>query len=290
MTLDQLKHFVTAAKLQNLTQAADTLYLSRSAISRSIAALEQEFDTPLLIRSSRSVSCTRAGELLKLRAELLLAEAESIQRDVSALAHSGQTDLCIACSFPMNKDFLNVMEAFQAAYPEIVQTFYSVTPGQAFHDLCNSRCDIAISFSYAQPSHIDGLRWITIDHGNFRLLTSVRSPLASRLAIPFEEAKRISEPLPFCAEEKFGRIADTGNKFGPKDTKNAECSLEALLLPVQLNQVNIVVPEHVCGLVGDLCASIPVTGCDTAYDVNVCYINSNPNPGVDAFMSMLKRC
>lgn len=286
MTLDQLWHFVTAAKLQNLTRAGDELYLSHSTISRSIASLEQELGTQLLIRSSRSVSCTKAGELLKMRASKLLEEVDSIRRDVSALDSSDDVVLRIACGFPLGKEFLDFTEKFRDSHPEIGQTFYSVTPFQSFEDLRNGRCDIAVSFSYAQPNQIKEMRWVTIDKGSHRLLTSIHNPLASRTSIGFEEAEWVAERIPSHADEEVLDAAEDEYKWG--EARGFERNLETVFLPVQLNQASIVVPEHVCRSAGELCIGIPITGRDTSYDVNACYISSNPNPGISAFMSMLK--
>lgn len=286
MTLDQLRHFVMAARFQNLTRAADELYLSHSTISRSITSLEQELDTQLLIRSSRSVTCTKAGELLKMRASKLLDEVDSIRQDVSALDGSDEVVLRIACGFPMGKTLLDFTEKFRGSYPDIGQTFYNVTPFQAFDDLHNGRCDIAISFSYAQPNQARDLRWVTIDHGCFCLLTSIRSPLASRASMTFEEADRVSEQNPTRTEDEITNAAE--DEYKRSEARGYERNLETIFLPVQLNQANIVIPEHVCASAGELCVGIPIVGKDTAYDVNACYVSGNPNPGIGPFMSMLK--
>lgn len=285
MTLDQLRHFVMAARFQNLTRAADELYLSHSTISRSITSLEQELGTQLLIRSSRSVICTKAGELLKMRASKLLDEVDSIRQDVSAFDNSDKVVLRIACGFPMGKALLDFTEKFSESYPDIGQTFYNVTPFQAFEDLLNGRCDIAISFSYAQPNYAKELRWSTIDRGRFCLLTSIRSPLAGRTSVTFEEADRIAERSPRIDEDTPGAAED---EFKRSEAIDYERNLETIFLPVQLNRASIVVPEHVCSAAGDLCVGIPIVGRSTAYDVNACYASSNPNPGISAFMSMLK--
>ena len=41
MTLDQMRYFVTAAQLQNLSKAAEALHISQPSLSRSIARLEE---------------------------------------------------------------------------------------------------------------------------------------------------------------------------------------------------------------------------------------------------------
>lgn len=44
MTLEQIYHFCAAAETLNLTKASEKLFVSRTSISRSIRALEEEYN------------------------------------------------------------------------------------------------------------------------------------------------------------------------------------------------------------------------------------------------------
>ncbi len=55
MTLDQLQYFVEAARRQHIGQAARFLNISPSAISHSIAALEEEFGQSLFEKQGRQI-------------------------------------------------------------------------------------------------------------------------------------------------------------------------------------------------------------------------------------------
>ncbi len=56
--------FYTVAKHGNFSHAADELYISQPAISKSIKKLEESLDTTLFLRSSRGVTLTEDGKLL----------------------------------------------------------------------------------------------------------------------------------------------------------------------------------------------------------------------------------
>ncbi len=56
-----LRTFVSVARLRSFSAAARQLRLSATAVSRAIAALEEELGTPLLLRTTRSVSLTQEG-------------------------------------------------------------------------------------------------------------------------------------------------------------------------------------------------------------------------------------
>jgi len=58
MPLQPLQNFVTAARLGNLTRAAESLNLTVSALSHQMRQLEQRLGYPLLLRQPRGVGVT----------------------------------------------------------------------------------------------------------------------------------------------------------------------------------------------------------------------------------------
>lgn len=58
----RLWHFVTLAEELHFTRAAAILHISQQGLSRSIAELEEQVGAPLLVRTTRSVALTDAGE------------------------------------------------------------------------------------------------------------------------------------------------------------------------------------------------------------------------------------
>lgn len=61
MELLQLRYFQTVAQTQNITKAAEKLYISQPALSASIRRLENELDIALFERSKNSIALTEAG-------------------------------------------------------------------------------------------------------------------------------------------------------------------------------------------------------------------------------------
>ncbi|HEY8372876.1 MAG TPA: LysR family transcriptional regulator [Pseudonocardiaceae bacterium] len=69
-----------------VTAAAQALYLTPSAVSQQLAALEAEAGQPLLERRGRAVRLTAAGEILAAHASAVLSQLERAAADLAACA------------------------------------------------------------------------------------------------------------------------------------------------------------------------------------------------------------
>lgn len=77
MTLDQLNYLLILAEEQNVTRAAQRLYITQPTLTTFINKLEKELGTKLFDRGRNPVKPTKNGEIyLKKMQELLLAEQQ----------------------------------------------------------------------------------------------------------------------------------------------------------------------------------------------------------------------
>src|SRR5262249_34468456 len=75
----EMAAFAHVCELKSFTAAARALGVPKVAISRAIASLEKRFGTRLLTRTTRQVSLTPAGALLRPHCARLLAEVEAVR-------------------------------------------------------------------------------------------------------------------------------------------------------------------------------------------------------------------
>ncbi len=64
MDLRHLETFLKIAELKSFTKAAEELYLTQPTVSKQVVDLERFFDVRLIDRTKRTVTLTRAGEIL----------------------------------------------------------------------------------------------------------------------------------------------------------------------------------------------------------------------------------
>jgi DNA-binding transcriptional LysR family regulator len=79
MTLVQLQHFLTLARVGSFVRAAELAHLTQPALSRSIKALEDELGQLLFDRIGRRIALTPFGLETRRRAQLLLEDAQELK-------------------------------------------------------------------------------------------------------------------------------------------------------------------------------------------------------------------
>jgi len=82
MDIRVLKYFLAVAREQSFSVAAERLYLSQPTLSRQIKELEDELGTQLLIRSSKGVTLTEEGMILRARAEEITELLDKTEQEV----------------------------------------------------------------------------------------------------------------------------------------------------------------------------------------------------------------
>jgi DNA-binding transcriptional LysR family regulator len=85
MNLRHLEHFLAVAETGSFSRAAEKLFLTQSALSRSIQSLEGEIDGKLLDRVGKRNELTPLGRLVKERAQRMVLEASELKRGVELM-------------------------------------------------------------------------------------------------------------------------------------------------------------------------------------------------------------
>jgi LysR family cyn operon transcriptional activator len=98
MNLRALRMFVTTAECGSLSRACAQLNLSQPAASRQIHALEAEFGVSLFHRVGRQLQLTSAGESLMRQSRSLLADADVLSKQASALKEGRKGTLRVSAT------------------------------------------------------------------------------------------------------------------------------------------------------------------------------------------------
>lgn len=101
MDIRTLQYFLTVAREESITKAAEKLHMTQPPLSRQLIELENELGKKLFIRGNRKITLTEEGLFLKKRAEEIIeltkrtkAEISSSNEDISGKIYigSGETE------------------------------------------------------------------------------------------------------------------------------------------------------------------------------------------------------
>lgn len=125
MEIRQLRYFIAVADTLNFSRAAESVYLSQSALSRQIMDLEREVGLPLFRRSTRQVELTDAGRALQQSAKALISRWEKmlpavrnqVGEEVRALTLTIGVDARALEQPRRRKKFLSILYDLRRGYP-----------------------------------------------------------------------------------------------------------------------------------------------------------------------------
>jgi DNA-binding transcriptional LysR family regulator len=117
--LRHLRAFVAVAEELNFTRAARRLFLAQQALSTQIRQLEERVGAQLLVRTTRSVALTQAGEALYAQAHLLLASADAAVAAARAAAVA-TTPLTVGFVAAVDHgDVSHALDRFAELHPDV---------------------------------------------------------------------------------------------------------------------------------------------------------------------------
>lgn len=81
MEIRVLKYFLAVAREENISRAADFLHVTQPTLSRQLMDLEEELGAKLFLRSSRKITLTDEGILLRKRAQEIVALVDKTEAE-----------------------------------------------------------------------------------------------------------------------------------------------------------------------------------------------------------------
>ncbi|WP_332852412.1 LysR substrate-binding domain-containing protein [Duganella sp. S19_KUP01_CR8] len=122
MDLRSLRYFVETVRLNSFTQAAESLHVTQSTISKMVRQLEQEVGAQLLIRDGRKLTLTDTGSVVYARGEQMLATMAQLTAEVRDTQAAQRGQLTIGIPPMINLLFTPVLKAFRQRHPDVALT------------------------------------------------------------------------------------------------------------------------------------------------------------------------
>jgi DNA-binding transcriptional LysR family regulator len=120
MEFSSLKAFIAVAENGSFTEASEQLFLTQPAVSKRIAALEEELGAALFDRIGRATTLTEAGQTLLPRARRILEEVDESRRAITNLSGEIGGELSFGTSHHIGLHRLPpILRAFNQAHAQV---------------------------------------------------------------------------------------------------------------------------------------------------------------------------
>ena len=130
---------------RNITRAAKQLYITQSALSKRIKAIEKELGIEMLIRSRQGIRFTPAGEAVLTHSTCAAREMELMRRHIDTMNEEicGTLNTGISINFALYK-LPDILADYHKKYPKVN---LQITTGQSRHlyrQMLDGSLDIAV--------------------------------------------------------------------------------------------------------------------------------------------------
>ena len=145
--LTHLRTFRVVAETSSFTRAAARLYLTQSAVSHQMKALEEELGEALFIRTRHGVRLAQAGEAVLEHADRIFDEVEALRRRLGRDTDqpSGRVRAAAATQALVHL-FAPHFRAFMAAHPRVEVVFRStISTDRTVADILSGVADVGFA-------------------------------------------------------------------------------------------------------------------------------------------------
>lgn len=183
--LKQLRYFQSVVRLNGFSEAAAENFISQSAISQQVQALEWELGFPLLERRNRRFTLTPAGEYFYQKSLILTADYERMCSEAAKIAHGGQASLKIGyLRCYTGAEFHQALALFSEKHPDVEVSVAYGNHEELYGLLRTGEANLVLN---------DQRRAFSDEYVNL-LLATCRSYIEVSAHNPLAQTERISPP------------------------------------------------------------------------------------------------
>ncbi len=174
-----LSYFLTVAREENISRAAETLHITQPTLSRQLSELENELGVKLLNRGKRKTTLTEAGLLLRKRAEEITELTEKTRHEFYENQKLIAGDIYIGCAETHAiQQLATAAQKISTLHPHIRYQLFSAKADEVLERLEKGLLDFGVLI---EPPNLNQYRSIQLqEHNTWGLLMRKDSALSSK--------------------------------------------------------------------------------------------------------------
>ena len=209
MDLRVLHYFLTVAREQSFTKAAEQLNITQPTLSRQLAALEEELGAKLFNRGGHQITLTNEGLLLKRRALEIVDLEDKIVSEFKGNNDSIEGKITIGCGeFLAVESLAKICKNYREKYPLVQFAIHTGTADNVLEMMNKGLVDIGL---FLEPVNTQGLDYIRMPENDHWVVTMrPDDPLAEKEVI----TKNDLLDVPLILPERMNVQSELANWFG----------------------------------------------------------------------------
>lgn len=295
MNLNQLRYFVSVAETGSFTRAAVNHYISQTAITQQIHALEENIGAKLLDRNSRPVSLTPAGKVFLKEAREILSKMDAalLRTREASTGLEGELRLGYTKGYE-HSDLSRYLRSFHREYPNVLISCYRCDTDALAAGLINGDYDVIFTWDSTNLRQEETLQFQVVEHVPLRVALYANHPLARRSELTRRDLRQ--ENILFMSP------SGTGDSFGdavyirlyqqagyqPNILLRSN-DMESILMMVAAEEGISIVPEYVhpWDIGTENVVFIPLAGEGETEEILIAWRKHDDHPALRHFIAKL---
>lgn len=293
MNTKQLEYFISVAESLSFTKTAEKFYISQTAVTQQIKALEEQIQVTLFTRSKRRVELTPTGKVFLSEARTIIKNINDAIEKTQQFANGlfGTLSIGILIGYEKNK-LQQYLKKFSHTYPNISMEICTNEMTELLNLVENNLMDLAFVIN-PEDQPLKDFKYKTVERYSLVALLPPSHPLYNDDCIDLINLQN----------EKFIFVKETGDEYGQKSMIQNRYR-EAGFVPnvVQrsndLNTIESMVASNMgVSILPSFCvidtmiendiAIVPINEIQDRIEVVVVWNKNNTNPALEKFISII---
>ena len=297
MNLNQLRYFVSVAENGSFTKAAMHHYISQTAITQQIHALEENVGAKLLNRDSRPVALTAAGKVFLKEAREILSrmDAALLRTREATTGLEGELRIGYTKGYE-HSDLPKYLRSFHHEYPNVLISCYRCDTDMLAAGLMKGEYDVIFTWDSTNLRQDESLELRVAEHVPLRVALYANHPLARRKMLSRRDLRQ--ENILFMSP------SGTGDSFGdahyirlyqqagyqPNILLRSN-DMESILMMVAAEEGVSIVPEysHPWNIGTENVVFVPLEGEGETEEILIVWRKNDDNPAIEHFIEKITK-
>lgn len=288
MTVNQLACFLAVAECNSFTHAADQLYISHSAVSKAISALEDSLGVQLLKRDKQSVSMTEAGKELYEKGKHVYHLWLDLEQRISRMNTRAYGSISILTPVPYCYQMMLVYRQLRLQYPRITLDIQYGDSFSIYKAVKQGHVDFGITFSFFWPREDDSVAHIPLFEDEFVAVVPPNHRLSYLSSTDADTVLMEPQVFPPLAHNPSGVSTLKAIQRPIEEWDFQARNMEELLLQISLGTGCSILPRSAVEHHHGVCEIIPLSDPQRRFSQILLWRKDRLTPAMEQFINRVR--